>query len=400
MNLAIAKNFDEGFEIVRGLVATFHSNADRYRKPDYSEQDARNDFINKFWMALGWDVLHDEQRNPYEQEVRVERGVTIDARRKRADYAFFVAPNFRDVRFYVEAKKPSVELDNRDAYFQTIRYGWNSQTPLAVLTDFEQFRILDARYKPDIANVMQTWVKKYEYDEYEDEAKFREIYHLFSRESVAAGSIEKYVEDFLPMPKGAARRSTLFQLHSQSIDAAFLSDLDTYRARLAGAFKSKNPTLDGFELTEVTQRTLDRLIFMRFLEDKLIETEPLIENLGSRAGSAWQDFKAVSRRLDKTYNGIIFKEHFLDRADFQIDEAVFGDIRESLAHANSPYDFNAIPIHILGSIYERFLGKVIVATSEGAKVEEKPEVRKAGGVYYTPEYIVRYIVENTVRRLI
>ncbi|MCX7044516.1 MAG: N-6 DNA methylase [Candidatus Sumerlaeota bacterium] len=71
-----------------------------------------------------------------------------------------------------------------------------------------------------------------------------------------------------------------------------------------------------------------------------------------------------------------------------------------MAHVNSPYDFNAIPIHILGSIYERFLGKIIITTDHRARVEEKPAVRKAGGVYYTPEYIVRYIVENTVGKLI
>ena len=83
-----------------------------------------------------------------------------------------------------------------------------------------------------------------------------------------------------------------------------------------------------------------------------------------------------------------------------MDDDAFAGICESLAHVNSPYDFNAIPIHILGSIYERFLGKVIVATDKRVRVEEKPEVRKAGGVYYTPEYIVRYIVENTVGKLI
>jgi type I restriction-modification system DNA methylase subunit len=83
-----------------------------------------------------------------------------------------------------------------------------------------------------------------------------------------------------------------------------------------------------------------------------------------------------------------------------VDDEVFGDICEDLSDVNSPYDFNAIPIHILGSIYERFLGKVIVATDKRAKVEEKPEVRKAGGVYYTPEYIVRYIVANTVGKLV
>jgi type I restriction-modification system DNA methylase subunit len=51
----------------------------------------------------------------------------------------------------------------------------------------------------------------------------------------------------------------------------------------------------------------------------------------------------------------------------------------------------------LGSAYEQFLGKVIrITPSHHAKIEEKPEVRKAGGVYYTPQYIVEYIVSNTV----
>lgn len=97
----------------------------------------------------------------------------------------------------------------------------------------------------------------------------------------------------------------------------------------------------------------------------------------------------------------MFKHHaILDSDTFRVDDKVFADICESLAHINSPYDFNAIPIHILGSIYERFLGNVIVTTDKRVKVEPKPEVRKAGGVYYTPEYIVRYIAENTVGNLI
>ncbi len=68
----------------------------------------------------------------------------------RADYAFFITPNFRDVRLFVEAKKPFGDIATSQNYFQTIRYGWNAQTPVAVLTDFEQFQILDCRYKPDI----------------------------------------------------------------------------------------------------------------------------------------------------------------------------------------------------------------------------------------------------------
>jgi len=52
---------------------------------------------------------------------------------------------------------------------------------------------------------------------------------------------------------------------------------------------------------------------------------------------------------------------------------------------------------VLGEVYEQFLGKVSRLTAgHQAKVEEKPEVRKAGGVHYTPQYIVSYIVKNTV----
>ncbi|MCX6135916.1 MAG: Eco57I restriction-modification methylase domain-containing protein [Ignavibacteriales bacterium] len=98
----------------------------------------------------------------------------------------------------------------------------------------------------------------------------------------------------------------------------------------------------------------------------------------------------------------MFKPHrILDSGDFHApDDHAFADICQKLADPSSPYDFNQIPISILGSIYERFLGKVVHATDKRVKVEEKPEVRKAGGVYYTPEYIVRYIVTETVGKLI
>ncbi len=60
-----------------------------------------------------------------------------------------------------------------------------------------------------------------------------------------------------------------------------------------------------------------------------------------------------------------------------------------------------LPADILGQVYEQFLGKVIRLTAgHQAMVEEKPEVKKAGGVYYTPTYIVDYIVKHTVGKLL
>ena len=94
------------------------------------KSQARLDFIDKFFTALGWDVNHAEQKNPYEQEVKVERKVKDKEAQKRADYAFFLKPNYRDPKFFVEAKKPSRSLANPYDYFQAIRYGWNAQTPI------------------------------------------------------------------------------------------------------------------------------------------------------------------------------------------------------------------------------------------------------------------------------
>lgn len=390
-------NFEEAFGRVQQLVLDFKANEKFYLSPTYQEAEARRDFVDKFLIALGWDVNHDTQKNPYEQEVKVERkehGVS----QRRADYAFYVAPNFRDVKFYIEAKKPHGDIATSDNYFQVIRYGWSSQTPIAVLFDFEQFEIADCRFKPDLETALQRNLKKYHFSQYSNKEIFAEIYWLFSREAVAAGSLEKYAET-LPKRRGAVQRG-LLKGGYQSIDEAFLEELDAHRETLARIFKINNPNLDGEILTEITQRTLDRLVFIRFLEDKLIEPEYLVSEFGNK-GSVWGDFIATSRRLDGIYNGIVFKKHeILDSPAFKVDDEQFRGICEEICHINSPYDFNAIPIHILGSIYERFLGKVIVSTDKRARVEEKPEVRKAGGVYYTPEYIVRYIVVNTVGKLI
>jgi adenine-specific DNA-methyltransferase len=394
-----SQGLETAFAEVSKLAARFKAGEARYLSPDYQEAQARKDFIDKFFIALGWDVNHEEQTNPYEQEVKVEQNVSVAARQRRADYAFYLAPNFRDVRFFVEAKKPAGDIATADNYFQVIRYGWNSQTPFAVLTDFEQFHVLNCRYKPDIDTALHRAYAKYHYSEYANRDKFAEIYWLFSREAVADRSLEKRAAE-LPKPRGKAVQRALFPGAFKPVDESFLAELDEYRSHLARAFKNKNPRLDSPTLTELTQRTLDRLVFMRFLEDKGIEPHRFVDKFGDKA-PAWESFVAASRRLDGIYNGIVFKRHdILDAPTFRVGADVFADICEGLAHINSPYDFNAIPIHILGSIYERFLGKVIVATEKRARVEEKPEVRKAGGVYYTPEYIVRYIVENTVGKLI
>ncbi|MGD0590117.1 MAG: TaqI-like C-terminal specificity domain-containing protein [Bacteroidota bacterium] len=384
----------EAFDTIKQLVADFKAQESAYLSPSYQESQIRQDFIDKFFTALGWDVAHNLQKNPYQQEVHIENKVHMAGSQRRADYAFFLSPNFRDPKFFVEAKKPSRNLANPDDYYQTIRYGWNANTPIAILTDFEEFHILDCRYKPDIKGVMSQKIEYFHYSDYANEEKFARIYWLFSHEAVASGSIEKWVAE-LPKLRGKAIKGGY-----QPVDEAFLEELDKYREILAKAFKKSNPDLQSEELTESIQRTIDRLVFIRFLEDKQIE-EPEIIQLASKK-STWKGFLELCKQLDPKYNGLVFKPHkVLDGKEFvPPDDEEFGTICRELSDPHSPYNFDQIPISILGSIYERFLGKVVHATDKRVKVEEKPEVRKAGGVYYTPEYIVRYIVSETVGKLI
>jgi len=391
--------FSKAFADVCTIVNDFKENEKTYLSLAYSEADLRNDFLNKFFIALGWDVRHEYQKNPYEQEVRVEKPVKVAKEQKRADYTFYLAPNFRDVKFFVEAKKPYHDLEKKDYFFQTIRYGWNANTPIAVLTDFEEFIILDCRFRPDIKDILNFRIKSFHYSDYATEEKFKEIYYLFSREAVADNSIEKFAEN-LPKPKGKSAKQGLYKGGFQSIDESFLEELDEIRTSLAKSFKKNNTHLTSEELTEATQRTIDRLVFIKFLEDKQIEPHHYISEFGDRK-TAWEDFITSSILLNAKYNGVVFKKCLIDsRGIIEPDDKTFSKICEDLSHDNTPYNFDAIPIHILGSIYERFLGKVVNATDKRVTIEEKPEVRKAGGVYYTPQYIVNYIVDNTIGKLI
>jgi len=105
------------------------------------------------------------------------------------------------------------------------------------------------------------------------------------------------------------------------------------------------------------------------------------------------------RYLEPQYNGELFYPHFSE--NLIIDDKPLKDFIESLYYPRCPYQFNVVGVEMLGTIYERFLGSTIRLTeSHRAVVEEKPEVRKAGGVYYTPKYVVDYIVENTVGELL
>ncbi len=193
------------------------------------------------------------------------------------------------------------------------------------------------------------------------------------------------------------RQYNLFPNETRDFDDDFLIKLDEWREQLAVVFKKADASLSSEELTEAVQRTLDRMIFTRFLEDKAIEEQPIISRFGEGNKTQWDNFVTASKRLDQIYNGTVFKVHpVIDSSRFRPDSSVFAEICDELTDEHSPYNFDSIPVEILGRIYERFLGKIVLANKKRISIVEKEDVRRAGGVYYTPDYIVAYMIDNAL----
>ncbi len=355
-----------------------------------SETEVRIQFIDPLFSALGWN-MRDKRQVRHEPRVIIkEAGFE---RSKRPDYSFHIG-NPPD--FFVETKMPHVNLErNRIPAFQLRRYGWSGNAPVSVLTDFEEFSVYDCRIQPqekDPANKAR--LIYYQYSEYID--KWEELASRFSREAVAQGALREWVE-------GERLRGVF------SVDQAFLREMENWRELLAEEIALHNRDLSQRQLNLLVQRAIDRIVFLRIAEDRDIEAYGRLRSAAGDGKQVYEELKILFNEADDKYNSGLFhfgKEKRNSEPDrlslnIHIPDEPLRHIIKNLYFPFSPYEFSALPADILGQVYERFLGKVIELSPGGAaRVEEKPEVRKAGGVYYTPTTIVDYIVENTVGALL
>lgn len=384
----MAVKFQEGKDKVGNLVEYYRKNAGQYRAQSYKEAHARKDFIDPFFAALGWDVHNEQQLPPQNQEVIIEDSVDIEGHKKAPDYAFRFG---RTRMFFVEAKKPGVAIKTSvKAAYQLRRYAWSSKLALSLLTDFEELAVYDCRKRPvetDKASVAR--ISYFRCEEYPD--RWQEIWDVFSRDAVWSGSFDAYAKD--------ARR----QRGTSEVDDEFLREIEQWRDVLARHIANNNKHLDGYELNDAVQRTIDRIIFLRIAEDRGMEEYGGLRRIG-HGKDIYARFMELCHAADEKYNSGLFD--FSKTGDeitpgITISDRVLRPILSKLYYPDSPYEFSVLPADILGNVYEQFLGKVIrLLPSHRAVVEDKPEVKKAGGVYYTPSYIVDYIVKNTVGKKI
>lgn len=376
------------------LVNRFREHAEVYKSGSYNETQLREDFLNAFFHALGWDIDNSQGYAQAYRDVVQEESLRFGGSVKAPDFTFRIGGTRK---FFVEAKRPGIQIKTAtQPAFQLRRYAWSAKLPLSILTDFEEFAVYDCRLRPekdDPASTARVFYCNFEeYDKHWDW-----ISSVFSRDAILTGSFDSYVES------NKAKRGT------SEVDNDFLGMIEEWRKELARSIALRNATLSERDLNFSVQRIIDRIIFLRICEDRGIENYATLLNLSSKPGI----YDALCNRFvaaDAKYNSGLF--HFKKESGREespdtltptlaVDDQILEAMLKGLYYPESPYEFSVISADILGQVYEQFLGKIIRLTpSHRAVVEYKPEVRKAGGVYYTPSYIVDYMVNQTVGTLI
>jgi hypothetical protein len=395
------------------LVERFERDRKVFLFPDYKEEQLRvssgpslsirhSSFVirtshDPFFESLGWDVSNKAGLTEVFKPVIHEESIKVAGATKAPDYTFRIGG--RRV-FFAEAKKPAVNIaEDVSPAFQLRRYAWTSKLPVSLLSDFEQFAVYDCRiqpYKTDKPATARTMLLGYtDYLE-----RWDDLLGLFSPDAIQKGSLDHYVET------SKSRKGT------SAVDDAFLAEIEKWRDMLARNIALRNPRLSTRELNFAVQRTIDRLIFLRICEDRGIEHYAFLQSLmnGERV---YPRLVRHFRDADDRYNSGLFyfsktgtvpqrvgrscseglSPVFADdrteppdllTLELTIDDKPLKEIIGSLYYPDCPYEFSVLPADILGQVYEQFLGKVIrLSAGHQAKVEEKPEVRKAGGGYFT-----------------
>ena len=365
---------------VAELVRSFQVNEADYLNATYNETQVRTGFVTPLLAAFGWDVYNRLDHPAGFREVIEEATVDVgEARSKKPDYELRLA---RQRKIFVEAKKPSVQIDrSRDAAFQTRRYGYSASLPIAVLTNFHQLAIYDCLPIPaetDDAHVARMLLVRYD----EFEARFDELWSMLSRDAVYSGEFDRR------FAVGMSRHG------AEQFDDLFLRQVRSWRERLAVDMHANTPGLSPVELTYAVQLFLSRIVFLRICEDRDIERYENLKNLP--AGSTFDALMAELRRADAFYNSGLFR--LLDDAalGIRLSDAVLHSVISELYYPQSPYTFAVVETEVLGEIYEQFLGEEITIVDGAVAVVRKPEVRESGGVVPTPRYIVDAIIARTL----
>ena len=278
---------------------------------------------------------------------------------------------------------PGMATDRTQEEQQAINYAFQNDGTWAILTNFEVLRLFNARR--DWLVLSFEAPKAYEVD-------FELLWQL-SWDNMHSGSLE----------------ALNTQRWTRDVDTDYLQFINEQREQLAvdivlnrransWAF-AQDGALRLRLLREVVQRFLDRLVIVRFAEDHFVIPPNTLQRFyelrkanSSYTRELWYYLRDFFERFDLEHNSALFAKSEVDEAHFS--DTVLLPLIDKLYEAR----YRAMPADIMGNTYEQYLGKTLVLTNGSIETRDNLETRKKQGTYYTPQYIVQYIVDQTLGR--
>jgi len=343
----------------------------KFEGAKHKEADTETKWIEPLMTALGWDMTSDEVSK------REQLGVYYP------DYTFKLKGSRK---FILEEKKIGLSLDgrykNKTFVEQTLDYARRSDCTWAILTNFNELRLYSTD-KSDNNGLVFT----IDHTNYDGGTGFEKLW-FFSKQSMAEGELDIEGEKFG------------FKKIKVPIDKILLADLLHFREILSKDLIKNNEHLKTNILLcdETIQKFLDRLIFIRNCEDRGLEHNKLIAIVGTK--NIMRKFRELC--ADKNsygyYNSSLFAPHECDKSNVHFSDEVVSEVIEGLYESRKnklKYNFKEIESDVLGSIYEQYLGRLLSKRKKGGLGENLGK-KKQQGIYYTPTYIVDYIVKHTL----
>jgi type I restriction-modification system DNA methylase subunit len=361
---------ETAYSDIENLVAKFKHMPAAQRK-GLNEMETRLGYILPMFKALGWDITDIDEVSP---ETKVSRGWV--------DFSFRID---NIPRFFLETKRVKEDLNDKRWVSQAIDYAWTKSVTWALLSDFEGLRVFNAEWKesnPFTAEFFQLDLDSYT-------TNFDRLWWL-SKPATLQRTLDLEAEKVGKKIKRLPVSQNLFR------------DLKRWREDLFKNYQAFNLGYSTAQIDEAVLRLLNRLIFIRTAEDRKVEDVLLLSLVRELKGTKEfnhldRKLAALFRRLDQRYNSQLFARHFSEELVIpptDLEEIIEGLYEKDLLF----YNFNALDADVLGTVYEQYLGHVVAEREGESHVQEKRAKRKSQGIYYTPAFVTKYVVQQTVGR--
>ncbi len=364
------------------------------------EKSKEEEFQGEFLYDIFTTVLHATNKSDGQDEWNLERETTTQLDGQKADgvLGFFDKDGKKDIRAVIELKGAKVPLDQRQkrvgdtrtpveqAFNYAPKYGKNCQW--VIVSNYKEIRL----YRANDMTEYQVFFLK----DLKEDLEFKKFIYVLSFFALV-GTDKKKAKTL--------ELSEEYQKNQSEIEKKFYKEYKEIRLKIFENIRKNNPTVNENILIEKVQKLLDRFLFICFCEDKELlpnNSYKKIVQRGEAFGDIFESFKMLCNWINigspkndiNKFNGGLFKnDDILDT--LIVDDEVFKEMEKI-----SLYDFDSeMNENILGHIFEQSINDIeeLKKSLSGEEYDAKKSKRKKDGIFYTPKYITKYIVENSIK---